>query len=1087
MPDIVDIVDADGCRENSHSLIHQQKSASHHKHSKLAMQDQSTATQDSGNDRNPVTASSAPPTPTLIAQQALNRQILSSSSPNIPPLSYEAIPVTTRPSTPYHPSEEINRTDMVVVTHPCISVERLLTIQEHQRAEDSSSWQVFYDTPEPITTTGEETTVSLAGQKCLRGTASQNDLMNLIEKHVKNPDAIRTNKLIQVMELASAVLDFYQTMAQPPNEKPHKPTLDDVREKILRILEDKSISDHSPMSDDGSMPDDISISQGILCMNILEKIDDWYGSLGWATPLETLHPGYDSGVFLNMSQSSQTPGIPGNPNTGLSPQEKRTRDQTSLTVSRSKRPRMDSVENQMLLTPQRNAPDISSQNMLQGSPQPRSTPKPKMKACLYPRCRGRTKDVRGMMKHITESHFPQKVFLCHICYEMFSRKDQLFANPGGHYHDEHKFPRDIQTKFKLEENMIIIEIGDTFCKVCPVCREDVSLNSHKEYMEHIKKHFEGELLNHTYQHRCDEITHDWRNSERIPVEFRPKPDGKKRPRRSCTDIYLDLNDDQDNNDEDHSDLSRSGGSGFLGQPGSSGSGNEGSQNASSNVSSNNYAGGSQWHCSEFPHVLFCFEQKSGILDPSHCEPSEMKKSTRAVSGIGFVKKFFKPIRKLGRGGSGTVDEVLFKPTNKTCARKIIPFSQIATKVSAEVEILKQLRHPHIISLVAYCITSDELWLFMTPVAEKDLATYLRVDAIQAAGIADRERLRNWESCLASALKYLHVSGFVHGDIKPQNVLISFDLKIYLADFGSARAKSHKGSGGIEARLKSTLTPKYSAPEVSYYKSVSYSWEIRAAADIFSLGCVWVEMETVYTGLSIQEFESFRSGGSAYNSFQANLPRTYLWIDFLWVHQQSVLQPSRYRKHAPGNLQTARLMLSFDPDQRPSADKLTAVFHCICSVDTRVLGNFDVLREKSPPFSMPLSKGGMFHWTDDHLHANQISMTLPVKPSNCWKTAVEGFSTNCLIDKSYIWDISTTCKQYSPWLGDKKISVSLTFFGNNANDSEPLSGLSNFYVLVGRYAESHDIVIRQDFLQVSNMVVFLARIPLTSSRSELSNV
>ena len=223
------------------------------------MQDQSTATQDSGNDRNPVTASSAPPTPTLIAQQALNRQILSSSSQIIPPLSHEAVPVTTRPSTPCHPSEEINRTDMVVVTHPCISVERLLTIQEHQRAEDSSSWQVFYDTPEPLTTTGEETTVSLAGQKCLRGTASQNDLMNLIEKHVKNPDAIRTNKLIQVMELASAVLDFYQTMAQPPNEKPHKPTLDDVREKILRILEDKSISDHSPMSDDGSMPDDISI------------------------------------------------------------------------------------------------------------------------------------------------------------------------------------------------------------------------------------------------------------------------------------------------------------------------------------------------------------------------------------------------------------------------------------------------------------------------------------------------------------------------------------------------------------------------------------------------------------------------------------------------------------------------------------------------------------------------------------------------------------------------------------------------------------------------------------------------------------
>jgi serine/threonine protein kinase len=411
-----------------------------------------------------------------------------------------------------------------------------------------------------------------------------------------------------------------------------------------------------------------------------------------------------------------------------------------------------------------------------------------------------------------------------------------------------------------------------------------------------------------------------------------------------------------------------------------------------------------------------------------------------------------------------VDEVICKSSNKSYARKIIPLNQTTTKVSTEVEILKHLRHQHIINLAAYCTMPDQLWMFMTPVAENDLATYLRADASCGIALPDRQLLRTWESCLASALEYLHGNGLVHGDIKPQNMLVSSDLKIYLADFGSARTyvvASHRS----DAESASALTPKYSAPEVSYYKSIGRDREMAAAADMFSLGCVWAEMETVYTGLSIQVFETFRSGGSAYNSFQANLPKTYAWLDFLWVLQESVFQTSRRWTYVPNNLQITKDMLSFDPHQRPSADRITAVFHCTCSSNSPVLQdpNFPGYEPCSTPF------GEVYPYcvTDGLIPTKQISMTLDIKPSNPWKATTEGFSSSGHIDGFYDWGTNIPTKWYSPWLAGRAAQAAPLYFGTKTNVCVPLSDAPKFqFQVLDGDADMFDSVIGEDILQVT---------------------
>jgi serine/threonine protein kinase len=271
------------------------------------------------------------------------------------------------------------------------------------------------------------------------------------------------------------------------------------------------------------------------------------------------------------------------------------------------------------------------------------------------------------------------------------------------------------------------------------------------------------------------------------------------------------------------------------------------------------------------------------------------------------------IRTLGRGGFGDVDEVVCKwnSTSTTYARKRISLSK-TTGISAELEVLRNLNHRHIVKLADSLRTSDQLWIFMTPVASSDLASYLRASTRPSDFWSERKLLQKWERCMASAVEYLHGRDIRHGDIKPSNILISSDQNVYVADFGSVQT----------AHMQITAqTPKYSAPE-------TYSYNVRSkAADIFSLGCCWAEMETVGTGLSVQDFETFRSAGSADNSFRSNLQRSQQWMDLLGAIQQ--LWPKSGFDLQSSCISITKRMLSYDPLQRPSAAYLSVELHCVC--------------------------------------------------------------------------------------------------------------------------------------------------------------
>lgn len=94
--------------------------------------------------------------------------------------------------------------------------------------------------------------------------------------------------------------------------------------------------------------------------------------------------------------------------------------------------------------------------------------------------------------------------------------------------------------------------------------------------------------------------------------------------------------------------------------------------------------------------------------------------------------------------------------------------------------------------------------------------------------------------LLAALEAVHCAGWVHADIKPDNIVVTRTPgepeRCVLIDFGASR-RIHSGAAPQTqppSVTRSLLTPEYASPEVAQYAGLS------PATDVFSVGCVVYE-------------------------------------------------------------------------------------------------------------------------------------------------------------------------------------------------------------------------------------------------------
>ncbi|KAJ2746800.1 mitogen-activated protein kinase kinase kinase [Coemansia sp. BCRC 34301] len=162
----------------------------------------------------------------------------------------------------------------------------------------------------------------------------------------------------------------------------------------------------------------------------------------------------------------------------------------------------------------------------------------------------------------------------------------------------------------------------------------------------------------------------------------------------------------------------------------------------------------------------------------------------------------------------------------------------------EVELLRDLDHENVVQLLGFEVADGVMSMFLEYVPGGTVQSL-----VQQHGPLPESVVHSFLRQIVAGLGYLHSSGILHRDIKGANILVDETGTCKISDFGVSRkvdctslaaAAAMAGGDGVGGRKRSIKgkilgTVPFMAPEVA--RSSQYT----AAADIWSLGCVVVQM------------------------------------------------------------------------------------------------------------------------------------------------------------------------------------------------------------------------------------------------------
>lgn len=251
-------------------------------------------------------------------------------------------------------------------------------------------------------------------------------------------------------------------------------------------------------------------------------------------------------------------------------------------------------------------------------------------------------------------------------------------------------------------------------------------------------------------------------------------------------------------------------------------------------------------------------------------------------------------------------------------------NRIREDIQKEIKIIHALNHPHVIRVILTYEETRRFSIIMHPLADCDLETYL---ANKTCDNENRRRLIwKWMVCLVNTLAYIHSKDIRHKDIKPRNVLVKGE-KVYFTDFGSGHMFNDGGNSTTDG-IAYGHTRAYCAPEVIKNDTRNRS------SDVFSLGCVLVEMIVWSSQIAMSEyFDGIRAPENSTDvvSYHDSITRIATWF------HNTPLLTERARdiyEHVLAN------MLRRKPDARWTAVQTSSIItksvpsvECVkCSVD-----------------------------------------------------------------------------------------------------------------------------------------------------------
>ncbi|CAG2063102.1 unnamed protein product [Timema podura] len=205
------------------------------------------------------------------------------------------------------------------------------------------------------------------------------------------------------------------------------------------------------------------------------------------------------------------------------------------------------------------------------------------------------------------------------------------------------------------------------------------------------------------------------------------------------------------------------------------------------------------------------------------------------------RRGYRLLNILGSGSHAKVDEVVkvymaeFTADN-LCQRPVacklvdmekVPRNYVVKFLPNELEILRRIKHPHIIETYSIIQWNKRYVCTFMQLAEKgDL-----LDFILENGAVGENQMRVWFRQITLAVQYMHTLEIVHRDLKCENILITAKCNVKVSDFGFARSiLDDHGSAILSETFCGSLC--YIAPEV--LKGLPYNPKI---SDMWGLGVI----------------------------------------------------------------------------------------------------------------------------------------------------------------------------------------------------------------------------------------------------------
>ncbi|KAG0475964.1 hypothetical protein HPP92_012805 [Vanilla planifolia] len=166
----------------------------------------------------------------------------------------------------------------------------------------------------------------------------------------------------------------------------------------------------------------------------------------------------------------------------------------------------------------------------------------------------------------------------------------------------------------------------------------------------------------------------------------------------------------------------------------------------------------------------------------------------------------------------------FKVFHKSHLRKlhVAPSETAMSDVLREVSIMKMLDHPNIVKLVE--VIDDPLSDHFYMVLEYAEGKWV-CDSSGIAGDIGESKCRRYLRDVVSGLLYLHAHNIVHGDIKPDNLLVSSTGTVKIGDFSVSQVFEDDN----DELGRSPGTPVFTAPEcclgLTYHGRAADTWAV----------------------------------------------------------------------------------------------------------------------------------------------------------------------------------------------------------------------------------------------------------------------